>query len=174
MTREEAVRERTVERFLECEEKRAEARATGLKQGKSEDDARQIAHEAAKEHWNAWAEDMLAKRKALEESGAWAVEWVVERFPFLPNQAKNAETRAWMEEAEASFSRCLFFSKGGEGTQEAPGGDHKEEVETGSLPVRSIAIDGTLADFIPGGTQFDSATFSGYASFYSATFSRAR
>ena len=31
MTREEAVRERTVERFLECEAKRAEARAAALK-----------------------------------------------------------------------------------------------------------------------------------------------
>ena len=75
MTRDEkTVRERTVERFLECEAKRAEARAAALAEGKSEDEARKIAHEAAKQHWNAWAEDMLAKRKALEEPGAWAAE----------------------------------------------------------------------------------------------------
>ena len=82
-----------------------------------------------------------------------------------------------MEEAEASFSRCLFFSKGGEGTQEAPG-DDKEEVEAGSLPVKSIAIDGTLVDFrgfvFPGDAWFDSATFSGDARFDSATFSGRR
>ena len=130
-------RDETIALFLECESKRAVARFAALKQGKSEDEAREIAHEAAKERWNEWAEDMLAKRKALEESGAWAVEQV---------KPKNAETGAWMEEAKASFCRCLFFSKGGEGTQEAPGAD-KEQVEAGSLPVKSIAIDGTLGDF---------------------------
>jgi hypothetical protein len=109
-------RDETIALFLECESKRAVARFAALEQGKSEHEAREIAHEAAKRRWNAWAKDMLAKRKAPEESGAWAVEWVVELFPFLPNQAKNAETRAWMVEAEASFSRCLFFSKGDEGS----------------------------------------------------------
>ena len=74
MTRDEAVRERTVERFLECEAKRAEARAAALAEGKSEGEAREIAHEAAKEHWNAWAEELLAERKALEETGAWTAE----------------------------------------------------------------------------------------------------
>ena len=79
-----------------------------------------------------------------------------------------------MDGAVASFSRCLFFSKGGEGTQEASG-DHKEEVEAGSLPFKSIAIDGSVADFrgfiFPGVASFDSATFSGEAWFDSATFS---
>ena len=122
MTREEEVRERTVKRFLECEAKRAEARAAALAEGKSEHEAGEIAHGEARKHWNEWAEDMLAKRKALEESGAWAIEDSI-----MP---ENAETRAWMEEAQTSFSRCLFLLKGGEGTQEAPG-DDKEEVEAG-------------------------------------------
>ena len=61
-------RDETVALFLECEAKRAEVRDAALAEGKSEEEARDIAHEAAKEHWNAWAEDMLAKRKALEQS----------------------------------------------------------------------------------------------------------
>ena len=58
-------RDETIALFLECESKRAVARFAALEQGKSEHEAREIAHEAAKERWNEWAEDMLAKRKAV-------------------------------------------------------------------------------------------------------------
>lgn len=51
--------------------KRAEVQAAALAEGKSEDDAREIAHEAAEAHWNAWAEAMLAERKAMEADGRW-------------------------------------------------------------------------------------------------------
>jgi hypothetical protein len=61
----------------------------------------------AKRHWNAWAEDMLAKQKALKESGAWTAEEV-----WSVLEPKNAETRTWMEETEVRFSRCLFLSRG--------------------------------------------------------------
>lgn len=40
----------------------------------TEYDAEETAHKAAKAVWNGWAEDMLAKRKALEEAGEWAVD----------------------------------------------------------------------------------------------------
>jgi len=170
MTRDEEVRERTVKRFLECEAKRAEARAAALADGKSGDEAREIAHEAAKAHWNAWADDMLGRRKALEKSGVWSA-----TKNYLGSiEPKNTETRAWLEEADASFSRCLFLPKGSEGIQEAPG-DDKQAVEAWSLPVKTIAIEGRVADFrdfiFPAYAGFDSAAFSGGASFERATFS---
>ena len=167
MTRDEEVRERTVKRFLECEAKRAEARAYAMKDGKSDEEARKVAHEVAKAHWNAWAEEKLAERKALEARGAWAAELSRSQEP------KNAETRAWMEEAEASFSQCLFTLQGGEGTKEAPG-EHKEQPEAGELPVKSIVIDDWTIDFrgfvFPGTAQFNSVTFRTQALFSSATF----
>ena len=157
----EEVREGTVERFLECEAKRAEARAAALAEGKSKVEAREIAHDAAKRHWNAWAEDMLAERKELDERGAWTA------------GNPNAETRAWMEKAKTNFSRCLFLLMGGEGTKEASGED-KQKPKEGELPVKSIAIEDGVADFtgfvFPGYARFDSATFSGDARFDSATF----
>ena len=155
-------RDETVALFLECEAKRAEAQQAAINEGKSEDEAREIAHEAARECWNAWAEDMLAKRKALEKSGTWAVEQV---------KPKNAETRAWMEEADANFSRCLFLLKGGENFQEEP----RDIIGDTVLPIKSIAIDGSYADFsgfiFPGNARFVRATFSCAASFFSTTFS---
>ncbi len=170
MTRDEAVRENTVERFLECEAKRAEARAAAQAEGKSDRDARGIAHEAAKAHWNAWAEALNAERKAMEESGAWAAEKDL-RGTLQP---KNEGTRAWMDKAEANFSRCLFLVKGSEGTKEAAG-EEKEELEAGAPPVKSIVIDAADVDMrafvFPGVASFGSATFSGGASFGSATFS---
>jgi hypothetical protein len=149
-------RDETVELFLGCEARRAGALASALAEGKSEYDAREIAHEAAKAHWNAWAEDMLAKRKALEQSGQW-----------------EAEKSSWMEASEVNFSRCLFLLKGGDGTLKAPGED-KEDLQAGALPVKSMVIDGTLdmsGVVFPGDASFDSAAFQGRASFASAAFS---
>ena len=162
-------RDETVVLFLECEAKRSEARAAALAEGKSEDQAREIAHEAAKAHWNAWAEDFLSEREALEESSAWAQE----KDGFGRLSPKNAETRSWMEKAKVNFSRCLFLLEGVEGTQEVPG-DGKDDVDAASLPVKLIAIGGTVPDFrgfvFPGDAWFDSATFSGKALFDNATF----
>ena len=67
-------RDETVALFLECEAKRAEARAAALAEGKDEGGANTAAHEAAKAHWNAWAEPLLAERKAMEAAGRWAAE----------------------------------------------------------------------------------------------------
>ena len=162
-------RDETVALFLECEGKRGEARAAALAQGKSEDEARDIAHEAAKAHWNAWAEGLLAERKAMEADGRWVAEkdW---RGSLEP---KNAETSTWMEKAAASFSRCLFLVPGGEGTKETAGEEEKENTD-GEPPVKSIQLEGSAADFsgfvFPAFASFGSATFTGDASFASATF----
>ena len=67
-------RDETIALFLECEAKRAEARAAALAGGKSGDDTETAAHDAAKAHWNAWAEARLAERKAMEADGRWAAE----------------------------------------------------------------------------------------------------
>ena len=115
-------RQETVALFLECEAKRAEVRAAALAEGKHKHEAGGIAHEAAKSHWNDWAEKLLTERKGLEASGVWALE---NDDSFV---AKNAATSAWMERAEANFSRCHFFVRRGEGTKEAAGKD-KDKVE---------------------------------------------
>jgi hypothetical protein len=47
-----------------------------------------------KEAWNAWAEKMLAGRKAMEADGRW-----------------TAEEEKWIEESRADFSRCLFSKR---------------------------------------------------------------
>ena len=116
-------RDETVALLLECEGKRGEARAAALAGGKSEDEARSIAHEAAKAHWNAWAQALLAERKALEDAGTWKSR---REYPWLPEKGENPETQAWLDEAFADFSRCLFLVKGDEGTKETAG-EVKEE-----------------------------------------------
>ena len=48
-------RDETIALFLECEAKRAEALTAALAEGKEEREVDELAHEAAKAHWNAWA-----------------------------------------------------------------------------------------------------------------------
>ena len=159
MTRDEAARERTIKRFLECEAKRAEAHTAALAEGKTEVDADEAGDEAAKHHWNAWAEDMLAQRKTLKASGTW-----------IP----NAETRRWLVEAKTDFSGCRFFLTTLEGT-EGPSEENGGQPAAEELYCKSIAVEGRCVDFcgfiFPGDTSFDSATFSGHTCFDSAKFS---
>ncbi len=156
-------RDETIARFMESEAKRAEARAAALAAGESENDAREIAHEAAKAHWNAWAEDMLAKRKALENSGA----WVAEKSRQGRLEPQNAQTRAWLERAEGNFCQCEFVVQRTEGS--------KEKANAQEPPIKSIVSNNTDIDFrgfvFPGNAQFNGATFAGLAWFTDATFS---
>ncbi len=161
-------RDETVALFLECEAKRRDARAAALAGGKSKEEARDIAHEAAKAHWNAWAGPLLAERKAMEADGRWAAK--IEEGILEP---ENEETRTWMEAAKASFSYGRFLVREAEGDKEAAG--KEKENERGELPVQSIHLEEDGADFsgfiFPDYVRFDSATFSGHAQFGSATFS---
>ncbi len=165
-------RDETVALFLACEAKRGPARAAALAEGKDEDDAREIAHEAARSHWNAWADALNAERKALEASGAWAAE----KQLWGSLEPKNEAARAWMERAAASFSRCLFLVRGAEGTKEAAGED-KDKPEASDGPVKPIQLDNDVIDMrgfaFPGAAYFRSAAFSGDAYFRSAAFSGA-
>ena len=94
-----------------------EARAAALAEGKSEDEARDIAHEAAKAHWNAWAEPLLAERKAMEEDGR----WVGRENSWELGKPRTRKRKPGMEKAAADFSRCLFLLRGVEGTKETAG-----------------------------------------------------
>ena len=114
-----------------------------------------------REAWNAWAERMLAQRKALEDAGRWAAEKDF-RGDLKPN---NDETRAWMEAAAAIFSRCLFGPLSGPPSHSAEPLFYKKETlghEGYELPVKSIAID-ALIDFerfiFPGRALFARAAF---------------
>src|SRR5208337_3079461 len=160
-------RDETVALFLECEARRAEARAAALA-GKSEAEVPDSAHEVAKAHWNAWAEALLAERKALEERGLWAVQ----NDPWGSLKPKNAETRAWIKRAEADFSRCLFLIRGPEGLKETAEDRDKPEAET--PPIAPIRIDNdyiNMGGFVfPGRTLFARTTFQGDTSFDSASF----
>ncbi len=164
-------RDETVALFLECEAKRAEARAAALAGGKSEGEAGRTAHEAAKAHWNAWVELLLAERKAMENAGTWKSS---REYSWKPEEGENPETQAWLEKAAADFSRCLFLVRGVEGTKETAGEDSEED-GSAKPPVKSIQLEGDRADFsgfvFPGPAYFLSATFSGTANFRSATFS---
>jgi Pentapeptide repeats (9 copies) len=161
-------RDETIALFEACEAKRAEARAAALAEGKDEDEARSIAHEAAKARWNAWAEPLLAERKAMETDGRWAAEKAL----WGSLEPQNAETRAWLEKAAADFSRCLFLALG---AGEAKEGEEATEGTGGEPPAKSIQLEGDSANFsgfiFPGDAGFESAAFYGYARFGNATFS---
>ncbi len=163
-------RDETVALFLECEGKRRDARAAALADGKDEDEAGRMAHEAAKAHWSAWAGPLLAERKAMEADGRWAAE----KDDFGSLEPKNARTRAWIERAAADFSRGLFGPLYPPYKKEVAGEEKKGD-NGGERPVKSIQLEGSGADFsgfmFPGNASFASATFSGGASFASTTFS---
>ncbi len=57
-----------------------------------------------REKWNAWAEQRLAERKALEADGGWeaAKDW---RGGLEP---RNEKTRVWLEAAKADFTDAGF------------------------------------------------------------------
>ena len=114
-------RDETVALFLECEAKRAEARAAALAGGKAEDEREMPPREAAKAHWNAWAEPLLAERKAMEADGRWAAE---KNFGRL--KPKNEETRAWMKAAQADLLPLSLSCKGGGGDQRDSGRRKRE------------------------------------------------
>jgi hypothetical protein len=163
-------RDETVALFLECEGKRAEACAAALAEGKSKYDARNIAHDAAKAHWNAWAEARLAERKAMEADGSWAAK---KKHGYCILQPKNDETRAWMEAAKANFSHCLFLIRGAQGIEETAGEEKRNE--DAGPPVKSMQLEADSIDFrgfvFPRGAWFEFAIFTGNARFESAAFS---
>ena len=158
----------TVALFLGCQAKRAEA----LKTGKTEDEA----HEAARDHWNAWTQQMLDQRKAMEADGRWSA------------GLENEATRNWFSRALTDFSFCHFLSSDAINEQ--------QEMECNAVvrriaagvrqDVQSILVDDAVVSFnnfmFPGHAwfvgsafsvriSFDHSRFLGSASFKSAIFS---
>lgn len=98
--------QQTLELLRRCEQEHAKALAT-TKTEQPEDELEATARAAAAAIWNGWAEQMLAKRKALEASG----EWSVERNEDNGLVPKNDATSAWIKEASTEFSDLHFRSK---------------------------------------------------------------
>ena len=110
--------------------------------------------------WNAWAEQMLAERKALEAAGRWSTK----KQPGGGLEPKNEETRAWMEASTADFSRCLFLVKGAEETKETTL-EQRKEGEADPPSIKSIQLEAGTVDFegfiFPGDALFGGTTFEG-------------
>ena len=152
-------RDETIALFLECEAKRAGALAAALAEGKREYEADAIAHEAAKAHWNSWADGLRAERKTMEADARW-----------------DSEQNVWYDRAKVDFKFCLFLNKGAvneEKEAEAKAALERRAAEARST-VKLIAVDSGIPRFdgfiFPGNAWFDSATFTGDAWFGSATF----
>ena len=142
-------RDETVAFFLECEARRCKARVAALAEGKSQGEALEAGHEAARVHWNDWAEAHLIEREMPETTGC------------TKNPSANANV---------DFSRCVFLVKETEGA----GGDAEGEIETESVPLKTITIDGPFVDMrdfvFPGEASFESTTFAGDVRFGTAIF----
>ncbi len=140
----------TIQRFLECEAKRTEALAAG----KSEEEA----HNAAKAHWNAWAEPLLYERRAMEADGRW-----------------NSKKDDWNDHAAAIFTLCIFLSEAVANKEKETEAKAALEKSAAELRDNAKSIDtGTTTRFdgflFPGAALFDSANFTGTAVFDSANF----
>jgi hypothetical protein len=119
-----------------------------------------------REVWNAWAEDMLAARRMLEEEGRWSAK----RNSSGHWEPQNAETDGWMRAAAAIFSFCVFLVAGDRRNGGMGDNGYKPALPAG----KPVQLDSGGIDFggfiFPGDVWFDNAAFSGDASFNSATF----
>lgn len=153
----------TIALFERSEAVRAEAKAEAVAEGKPDQQARLIAHEAAKSVWNGWANPMLAKRQALEASDR----WIVKKDLMDDIQPGNEETRQWMEAAKVDFSNLRLNL--------AQNAERSEAIGTGPEdPVSQVLVGGKLIDFswfvFPGQAGFLTTQFHADVSFESAVF----
>ncbi len=157
-------RDETIALFERCEAARAAAKQAALDEGKEEDEARVIGHEAAKAIWNGWAEELLAERAAMEADGLWAME----KKPLGPIEPQNDKTCSWMAEAKVDFSCIHFLVMGAEGTEIETGELNKESLSE-NMPVKLIFVEDSIVGFrgfkFPSEADFTSTTFSGNADF---------
>jgi hypothetical protein len=152
-------RDETVALFLECEAKRAEARAAALNAGKDARAAEKAAHMAAKAHWNGWAEALLARRKAMEADGRWKT-----KNAFGKLESANLQTRNWINAAAADFSNCLFLSPPKAGGAAEPSSQKFPSTPAQEPFAKTVCIEGDVASFegflFPGTANFAQAAFS--------------
>jgi hypothetical protein len=116
-----------------------------------------------KDAWNAWAEEMLAQRKALEESGAWQSDIT----PLAEPTPENAATLHWMDRARVDFFWIRLIATGQPGAAD-------ENSNSNSWEANTISLEADVLDFeqfiFPSNVYFYHATFSGDAEFSRATF----
>lgn len=173
-------RDETIALFLDCEAKRKEAGEAALARGADRVDVINAAHAAARAHWNAWADRMIAEREALVASGRWASSTKL--------RPENAETRAWIEAAAVDFTSVHFQISSSNGLEQPKLGDAQEirdrsfgrpihEWWQKRYPIKQVVIEGTIDPEIsmtsyvfPGRARFSEARFEGFASFSGATF----
>jgi hypothetical protein len=127
---------RSVVRFLECQD-------IYWNRLKKVND-RGAAQQAAAEHWNKWANEMLARCKELEEAG----EWELEKDILGNLRPKNLKTENCINEAITNFSGLHLISLGAKNSK-------KDFV---NIYCRNIYF----SNFVfPGSAFFDGTTFSG-------------
>jgi uncharacterized protein YjbI with pentapeptide repeats len=104
-----------------------------------------------KEAWNAWAEPMIARRRALAATGQWAVA----RDSREDEYPTNAATQSWQQEAAAQFNYHVF--------------DHAPDFSGFVFPGACVFV----ATKFPEGACFRAARFLGGACFNYARFGAA-
>jgi len=151
-------RDETIALFQKCEQ----ARANALEDSKSRDEA----HKAARVIWNAWAEEMLAERKALEEADYWDVE------PRIEGQmtCNSRKTWDWITRARVDFSHCRVVETDAEAETVEP-----EESDVGTVaPFESIEVTEVGFDcsgfIFPERANFHSVQFHSITNFDDAQF----
>jgi len=159
----------TVELFGACEKARIEAKAEAVAKGQSEQEARAIAHDAARALWNEWAHKQLAESERLKEAGSWDAQ----RQSSGPLEARNDETRQWLEAARVDFSGLRFLMSMDADEIRLDLGDVKSRPATWE-PIRAIAHENddiNLTGFIfPGNADFDETQFTAHVRLAGAQF----
>ena len=56
-------------------------------------------------HWNAWAQERLAERHKLEESG----QWKAEKDFFGESVGRNNSVQYWVDDSKVDFSKLAFI-----------------------------------------------------------------
>jgi hypothetical protein len=81
-----------------------------LAEGKSEIEAKRVAHEEVKAKWNGWASGLLQRRCAMERSGLFTLKAVEydDDMLFQNYEGGNAETSEWIASASLDFRQVYF------------------------------------------------------------------
>src|SRR5579883_2208524 len=100
-------RDETIALFLQCEKARKIAYERSFSETSDSDFSWTVAHQAAKEVWNGWANDILSQKAILQRQGAWILlprmTWE-SRLDWRKRQ--TPEMQAWLDLSRVSFSSC--------------------------------------------------------------------
>lgn len=128
---------------------------------KKPDDTSEVARTRARELWNQWANQLLAKRDELESKNLWSVH--EEKCSLI---GLNDASKAWLDEARVDFSSMSF-------TRASSDNNTQKELP---IPdgVTKVGSHGSAIDFegfiFPGECLFQQVTFDGWVWFKKAQF----